>query len=43
MLKKLFKFIGIVLLFFIIIVDYMFLTELKKSDGNPVKAAVRDC
>ena len=41
MLKKFFKFIGMVLLFFVIIFDFMFLTELKKSDGNPTKAVVR--
>ncbi len=41
MLKKLLKMIGIVLLFFIIILDTMFLMELKKANGNPAKAAVR--
>ena len=40
MFKKLIKFIGIILLFFVVIVDIMFLTELKKADGNPAKAAV---
>ena len=41
MFKKLFKLVGIVILFFIVIADSMFLMELKKSDGNPAKAAVR--
>lgn len=40
MLKKIFKILGITLLFFMIIVDYMFLMEFKKTDGNPTKAAV---
>ena len=40
MFKKLIKFLGIILLFFVVIVDIMFLTELKKADGNPAKAAV---
>ena len=41
MLKKLLKSIGIVLLFFIVIFDLMFLMELKKAEGNTTKAAVR--
>lgn len=40
MLKKLFKGIGVICLFFVIIVDAMFLMELKKADGNPTKAVV---
>ena len=40
MLKKLVKFLGIILLLFIVIMDCMFLIELKKADGNPAKAAV---
>ena len=40
MLKKLVKFFGIVLLLFIVIMDCMFLMELKKANGNPAKAAV---
>lgn len=38
MLKKVLKLIGIIVLFFIIIVDCMFLMELKKTQGNPSKA-----
>ena len=41
MLKKFLKFIGMILLFFVIIFDFMFLTELKKAGGSPTKAAVR--
>lgn len=40
MLKKVLKFFGIILLFFIIIVDFMFLSALKKADGSPTKAVV---
>ena len=40
MFKKLVKSLGIILLFFIVIMDCMFLMELKKSNGNPTKAAV---
>ena len=40
MIKKILKFFGIILLFFIIIVDCMFLMELKKAEGNPAKAVV---
>lgn len=40
MIKKIFKFFGIILLFFVIIVDFMFLSALKKAEGNPAKAVV---
>lgn len=40
MFKKILKSFGVILLFFVIIVDCMFLMELKKADGNPAKAAV---
>ncbi len=41
MIKKIVKFLGIILLVSMIAFDIMFLTELKRSEGNPVKAAVR--
>lgn len=41
MFKKLLKSLGVVLLFFVIIVDFMFFMELKKTGGNPAKAVVR--
>ena len=40
MLKKVLKFLGIILLFFMITFDVIFLTELKKAGGNPTKAGV---
>lgn len=40
-MKRLLKLIGIILLFIVIAVDAMFLFELRKADGNPIKAAVR--
>lgn len=40
MFKKILKSFGVILLFFIIIVDCMFFMELKKADGNPAKAVV---
>ena len=40
MLKKLIKSLGILLLFFIIMFDCIFLIELKKSGGNITKATV---
>ena len=40
MLRKLIKAFGIILLFFIIIFDFMFVMELKKAEGNPTKATV---
>ena len=40
MLKKFLRFLGIIVLFFIIIIDFMFLYELKKSEGNVVKAGM---
>ena len=39
-IKKFLKFIGIILLFFIIVIDWMFITELKNANGNPSKAVV---
>ena len=37
-IKKILKLFGTILLFFVIIVDIMFLVELKKAEGNPAKA-----
>ena len=37
-IKNILKCLGIILLFFIIIVELFFFTELKRSNGNPVKA-----
>lgn len=42
MVKKFLKFLGIILLVSMIAFDIMFLTELKKAEGNPVRAAVRN-
>ena len=41
MFKKFLKFIGIILLFFVIIFDFMFLMELKEAEGSPTKAVFR--
>ena len=37
-LKKVLKFFGVIVLFFIIIIDFIFLIELKKNGGNASKA-----
>jgi len=37
-IKRLFQLLGILLLFFIIMVDGIFFMELQKANGNPVKA-----
>lgn len=40
MFKKFLKFIGILLLFFILMIAVIFLFELKKADGNPTRATI---
>ena len=40
-MKKFLKILGTIALFFIISVDAMFIIELKKADGDPIKAATR--
>ncbi len=41
MLKKFLKVLCVIILFFIVAVDIMFFVELRKTNGNSVKAAVR--
>lgn len=42
MIKNFLKVLAIILLIGMIAFDVLFFTELKKSEGNPVKAAVRN-
>lgn len=41
MLKRFLKVLFVIILFFIVAVDIMFFVELRKTNGNSVKAAVR--
>ena len=40
-MKKILKILGIMALFFVVSIDAMFIIELKKADGDPIKAATR--